>query len=148
MFEFQTQTYRKKPVEVEATQWDGTGLDAIEVIKWLSRHGVGANYIGAQPESVTPEGFKIPACPARIYINTLEGTMAATGEDFIIKGVNGEFYPCKPDIITAFDEHNPDYIDAVVLNTVAMAGNAVPHWGIPYSPEPANDCWTWPVIER
>ncbi|MEG2778196.1 MAG: hypothetical protein RR905_02790 [Aurantimicrobium sp.] len=57
-------------------------------------------------------------------------------------------FTCRPAIITAFDEHNPDYIDAVVFNTVAMAGNAVPHWGIPYSPEPANDCWTWPVIER
>lgn len=34
----------------------------------------------------------------KIYIETLEGVMTATEGDWIIKGVNGEFYPCKPDI--------------------------------------------------
>ncbi|WP_346921914.1 hypothetical protein [Glutamicibacter creatinolyticus] len=95
---FETQTYRKKPVEVEATQWDGTGLDAIEVIKWLTAHNVSAEYLAPEAEWITPDGFKAPARPAQIYISTLEGVMAATGGDYIIKGVRGEFYPCKPDI--------------------------------------------------
>jgi hypothetical protein len=39
--------------------------------------------------------------PARISIRTIEGTMDATPGDWIIKGVAGEFYPCKPDIFEA-----------------------------------------------
>jgi hypothetical protein len=39
-----------------------------------------------------------PAAPERITIGTLEGTMYAGVGDWIIKGVKGEFYPCKPDI--------------------------------------------------
>ena len=37
-------------------------------------------------------------CPGEVYIMTLEGNHKVTPGDYIIKGVNGEFYPCKPDI--------------------------------------------------
>ena len=77
--------YRKKPVTVEAVQWDGTPEDATPIINWILDTGERAAH--------WDEG--------RIYINTLEGTMAAEPGDYVIRGVAGEFYPCKPDIFEA-----------------------------------------------
>lgn len=71
--------YRKKPVVIEAIQW--TGNNHIEVAEFM----LGANvYINI------PKGY--------VEIETLEGKMFAGVNDYIIKGVKGEFYPCKPDI--------------------------------------------------
>lgn len=89
--------YRKKPVEVEAMQWDGTALGGLEVVQWMALNDSMATYMAAQPEGES-DGFTIPGCPAQIYLETLEGTMAATEGDYIIRGVAGEFYPCNPDI--------------------------------------------------
>jgi hypothetical protein len=69
--------YRKKPVEINAVQWLGNNLT--EVIETVERN--------VHP---IPHG--------RLQIKTLEGTMTAEQGDFIIKGVQGEVYPCKPDI--------------------------------------------------
>ena len=71
--------YRKKPVEVEAVQWTGKNLKQI------------ADFLGRWP-------FPRKYVPSQIAIERLEGTMHASVGDYIIKGVNGEFYPCKPDI--------------------------------------------------
>jgi hypothetical protein len=69
--------YRKKPVVVEAIQYrKGYPLDVITFAQ-------GATW--ARDKNV-------------VRIKTLEGTMIAEVGDWIIKGVNGEFYPCKPDI--------------------------------------------------
>ena len=70
--------YRKKSVEVEAVQWDGHNYSKIVIF-------VGGNVTW---ESNTH----------KLSIQTLEGLMTASAGDFIIKGVKGEFYPCKPDI--------------------------------------------------
>ena len=69
--------YRKKPVVIEAVQWFGN----YAVIK---------DYMKQEP--VTEYQNEV------LVIETLEGTMRADFGDYIIKGVNGEFYPCKPDI--------------------------------------------------
>jgi hypothetical protein len=74
--------YRKKPVVIEAMVLELN--NAIDVSLWC---GGEAHFIG-------------PAVPA-VFIRTLEGTMRADVGDFIIKGVQGEFYPCKPDIFEA-----------------------------------------------
>ena len=71
--------YRKKPVKVEAVQFDGTD----ESVEWLL------------PQLKSGEIGR--ACN-KLYIKTLEGVMEAKVGDYVIKGVNGEFYPCKPDI--------------------------------------------------
>lgn len=71
--------FRKKPVEIEAVQFDGTD----ESVDWL------------EPQLISGEIGR--ACN-KLYIKTLEGVMEASKDDYIIKGVNGEFYPCKPDI--------------------------------------------------
>ncbi|CDL73666.1 hypothetical protein [Streptococcus pneumoniae] len=69
--------YRKKPVVVEAVQWNGNNhkevIDFAENKIWFDALG-------------------------NIWIATLEGDMVAKKGDYIIKGVQGECYPCKPDI--------------------------------------------------
>ena len=80
--------FRKKPVVIDAIQWTGDNLR--DVIYFTGLHESGASMSWAEYESlVALKGFKI---------FTLEGTMAADVGDWIIKGISGEFYPCKPDI--------------------------------------------------
>jgi hypothetical protein len=74
--------YRKKPVEIEAIQWVSDNIE--QVYEML---GVGDNLIINTDEDVVKH-----------FINTLEGKMEMSWGDYIIKGVKGEFYPCKPDI--------------------------------------------------
>lgn len=78
--------YRKKPVIVEAKQFLGTWKSWDEVNYWIT---------GAWLEEQT-DVSKIDWTTYKIQ--TLEGEMTAATGDYIIKGVNGEFYPCKPDI--------------------------------------------------
>lgn len=80
--------YRKKPVEVEAVQW--SGLNHSEIKEFCPV----ANIIIHDAAWQVGKGIPI----ANLTIHTLEGDMTASRGDFIIKGVNGEFYPCKPDI--------------------------------------------------
>lgn len=75
--------YRKKPVEIEAVQF----LDTTESIMELS------DFVG---EGMRVD-YKDKDNPC-LKIETLEGTMRASVGDYIIRGVKGEFYPCKPDI--------------------------------------------------
>ena len=75
--------YRKKPVVIEAIQWRGAG-DSNRLMNWLAQQEAGvAGWLFHDTD---------------ITIPTLEGAMKAMPNDWIIKGVNGEFYPCKPDI--------------------------------------------------
>ena len=78
--------YRKKPVVIEAVQltWNTWG----EICEFV---GVG------RLEDGKPEG-EMEGEMIRLKIPTLEGLMIAGENDWIIKGVTGEFYPCKPDI--------------------------------------------------
>lgn len=81
--------YRKKPVEIEAVQFKGFDKESGQVIlserpEWLtSQFGKTVLFFG-KPDTLT--------------IKTLEGEHIASIGDWIIKGVKGEFYPCKPDI--------------------------------------------------
>jgi hypothetical protein len=76
--------YRKKPVVIEAIQFN----DDVKVIQCLSK------FIDNQDLVIDYSNKDNP----KIKIDTLEGIMEASVGDYIIKGVNGEFYPCKPDI--------------------------------------------------
>jgi hypothetical protein len=78
--------FRKKPVEVEAEQF--TGHNSTEIEAWFIGHDA-RKYFGVE------NGGR------GVLINTLEGTMRADPGDWIIKGIKGEFYPCKPDIFEA-----------------------------------------------
>lgn len=76
--------FKKRPVIVECIQFIGGESDLPRIINWLSQQK--AN-IGGWIFHGTD-----------ITIPTLEGNMKASPGDWIIRGVNGEFYPCKPDI--------------------------------------------------
>ena len=69
--------YRKKPVVVEAVLFTGVNFTDIK------------NFVDSNHLLYAWDG---------IYIRTLEGNMLVSAGDYVIKGVNGEFYPCKPDI--------------------------------------------------
>jgi hypothetical protein len=82
--------YRKKAVEVEAIQWKGDMKEVSEFLELGNSMTLGRGY-HFMPD-VNNHGLPI------LIIQTLEGKMKASTFDYIIKGVNGEFYPCKPDI--------------------------------------------------
>lgn len=73
--------FRKKPVVIEAIQYNGTEGSVVQILGLKQ---------GAS-KSIRVEG-------GELLIHTLEGVMRANEGDWIIKGVNGELYPCKPDI--------------------------------------------------
>lgn len=86
--------YRKKPVVIEALQVsDSPHLDGdlriAQIAGWMTGNGFGTFYVHGERR------------PFGIAIRTLEGEMVASPGDFIIRGVQGEFYPCKPDIFEA-----------------------------------------------
>lgn len=85
--------YRKKPVVVEAVQLNTTNMP--EVADWI---GGDTAKIVVESEEAWKLGKGVPGFSMTIH--TLEGDMTAKSGDYIIKGVNGEFYPCKPDIFT------------------------------------------------
>ena len=74
--------YRKKPVVIDAVQWDGIPETANRFLG--DRYGIDWRYVTAKS--------------LVIEIPTLEGEMFCNVGDWMIKGVKGEFYPCKPDI--------------------------------------------------
>ena len=81
--------YRKKPVVIEAIQWNGMNLDEIKA------------FVGNSLEyEIFDSAHKVRIAPPFVdmVIHTLEGDHLASVGDYIIKGVHGEFYPCKPDI--------------------------------------------------
>lgn len=81
--------YRKKPVVVEAIQWNGVNLQEI------------IYFVGDKLEChICDTAWKVGKDKPQvtIKIKTLEGEHIATEGDYIIKGVHGEFYPCKSDI--------------------------------------------------
>src|SRR6185312_4620811 len=87
--------YRKMPVEIEAIQWDGE--NTLKVMNFMGEVVV----LKSNIEHDRFEDYKEIAKRDGLRINTLEGDMRANVGDFIIKGIKGEFYPCKPDIFEA-----------------------------------------------
>jgi hypothetical protein len=95
--------YRKKPVVIEAMQIprhvDGPHFSITAYVKTCIQI---AKWSGGTSHMMVNDDEKAfadsPVTGPYILIPTLEGDMCARPDDFIIKGVNGEFYPCKPDI--------------------------------------------------
>lgn len=80
--------YRKKPVEIQAVQFTGTGESCAEVTEFL-----GGSHSGNQRWNSTTNTGGV--------ILTLEGEMAFMPGDWIIKGIANEYYPCRNDIFLA-----------------------------------------------
>ena len=90
------QRFRKRPVEIEAMQWDGSYASAMRIICWAESDHEGGILYWAPGSWDNGESNA-----AYLTIDTLEGRMLAGANDFVICGVQGEFYPCKPDIFAA-----------------------------------------------
>lgn len=87
-------TYRKRPHEIEAIQFDGTNGE--EICDWALNH--------PNPGCIYPSGGG-----QALLIDTLEGRMRADRYDYVIRGAKGEFYPCKPEIFQIiYEERNGD----------------------------------------
>ena len=103
--------YRKKPVIIEAMEWRPTPRDGHNVTCWMEEN----LYPGLIGDTTRPEELRypdqVPGDDSRpdkgwyidpdtgdLMIRTLEGDMRATYGDYIIRGVQGEFYPCRSDI--------------------------------------------------
>ena len=81
--------YRKKPVVIEAIQWNGDNLNEIK------------EFVGESLDyNIIDTAWKVGKGAPHVLmkIHTLEGDHECAKGDYIIKGVQGEFYPCKPDI--------------------------------------------------
>ena len=76
------QKFVKKPVVIEAVEYNGANKEEIEA------------FIGKKLDTIYTELKE----PLELKIPTLEGDMKVSKGDYVIKGVKGEFYPCKPDI--------------------------------------------------
>lgn len=84
--------FRKKPVEIEAMLYDGDPQQCQLIHDWMGYE----------------HNAESGGCENGIAIDTLEGQMNASVGDWIIRGVQGEFYPCKPDIFAAtYEEVTP-----------------------------------------
>lgn len=90
--------YRKKPIVIEAMQFEqrvggdgsfGTRESSLAIQEWSGG------------KAHTHNGDPVPEHPSMLVIDTLEGQMTANPGDWIIRGVQGEFYPCKPSIFEA-----------------------------------------------
>ena len=75
--------YKKKPVIIEAIQYHVAETNKAEIMTFMGASEYSEDFLGDDPG---------------IDIKTLEGTMHCSPGDYVIKGVQGEFYPCKPDI--------------------------------------------------
>ena len=88
--------YTKKQVTIEAVLWDGNHIS--EVTPWIS-------------EALRIYDMYTPGALMRvgdmIYISTLEGVMKASPGDYIIRGLKGELYPCKPNIFNLSYDPTP-----------------------------------------
>lgn len=81
--------FRKKPVEIEAMQYDGSYESGKAILDWADETVYRSSLLS-------------------LSIKTLEGVMIVSPDDWVIKGLQGEFYPCKPDIFEASYEKVED----------------------------------------
>lgn len=84
--------FRKKPIVVEAVRWTGTHLENNDIPEWF------LDAVEIRP--CEAEGA-IVRMGDKLRISTKEGMIWASPGDWVIKGVQGELYPCKPDIFAA-----------------------------------------------
>ena len=97
--------FRKKPVVVEAFKWTGRNVDELTV--WAAHADLAAKKRRSAParpgqeQSLPIDLIYLGYATFDLEIRTLEGAMKADHGDWIICGVKGEFYPCKPDIFEA-----------------------------------------------
>ena len=79
--------FKMKPIEVEARQWDGTAKQANDLVAWVLAGGMSAHYDTSQyPDALY------------VVVNTKNGPLHASPQDWLIQGAAGEFSVYKPDV--------------------------------------------------
>lgn len=135
--------YRKKPVVIEAFKYDGNlmGSDGkYYVPEWA---------IKALEDGILVFGSYSDSPPCELFINTLEGQMHAEVGDYVIRGIKGEFYPCKPDIFEQTYEAvlsgKPQYLDPnrhyVAISIKHTAGCNFTLWGYKRTSDDEERCF-------
>jgi hypothetical protein len=85
------QKYEKLPVVIEAIQWNGQAFPE-DIPAWLVKeHGTDGHII-------IPENFDRESNNNSLFIKSLEGNMQLRPNDYLIRGIANELYPCKPEI--------------------------------------------------
>ena len=110
------QKFVKKPVVIEAIQYDGANITEIET------------FVGGKLPTVMNSNKD-----TQLVVSTLEGDMKISKKDYVIKGVNGEFYPCKPDVF----EKTYDVVE-IVERPQTFGEKAV---GITFNPSGADEVY-------
>lgn len=97
-------TFTKKPVKIKAVQFK-EGMESRDyhaIYSWIEENTNGSFDVNSLLEQDNPKfpesGVSIDARDGRLVIATLEGLMWVDKNDWVIQGIKGEFYPCKPDI--------------------------------------------------
>ena len=104
--------FRKKPVVIEAMQFTGNNAIPADISLWMAG------------ETIETECIDGKLC---LMIETLEGRMAASPGDWVIRGVAGEFYPCKPGIFAAtYEPVEDDEAGAIDADLVEPQASAPP----------------------
>ena len=85
-FSKETHIFRKKPATIAAIQWTGNNTEEVKAFFGEDAKKCYGLFLKDEPEKVN------------LIIDPLEGRFTASPGDFIIRGVKGEYYPCKPDI--------------------------------------------------
>ena len=132
------QRFTKRPVTIEAIQWDGTAQTLDDLTAWSRQHTL--------PGGIIP----IPNADQdnRLIIHTLEGTMRGDVGDWVIKGVSNEFYACKPGIFAetyepAADHQEPpnaDYPTDAEVQAAAEEAEDHEQWGYDENGFPHCEC--------
>ena len=91
--------YRKRPVTIEARQLDGDTANERDIYSWIEANTQWS--FDPLGDEIPEHGVEIDPSDGSLMIATLEGVMHARRGDWIIRGVAGEFYPCKDDIFRA-----------------------------------------------
>lgn len=109
--------YRKRPVEIEARQLVGTTSEMHAVYLWVEANTEGS--FDPAAEEIPASGVSIDPSTGFMLIATLEGVVQASPGDWIIRGIAGEFYPCKPEIFEAtYDRVDDDRDEPAVEGLV------------------------------
>lgn len=91
--------YRQKPVEIEAMLFEGNDASARDIEAWTSQSETPATYTLRSYRMA--DGSWLQDSEPSLSIATLEGLMKVCPGDYVIRGVQGEHYPCKPEIFAA-----------------------------------------------
>lgn len=101
--------YVSKPIQIDAMRL--TTLNAIEVMAWMTNSGYGLSSRAVQ------ETLRVNF-DRSIFIDTLKGTMKATPGDWIIRGTEGEFYPCKDSVFRRkYELLNETHVGKIKVDT-------------------------------